>query len=128
MARLSTSLTDHFDLFGRKQAWARAPAARLPTAVPVPVQPPSDHGRFRDRVLGRAPGMTVGRLLFAGGATAASSSRSDSRSTTSSPIFGEAYGRCMQAVPRFIPAFGRRARVTVEARTTSSAEPPRLAR
>jgi methanethiol S-methyltransferase len=118
---LSTFLIDHFDLFGLKQTWARArdrahepPGFRQPFLYRL-VRHPLMTGFII--AFWAAPDMTVGRLLFALGATgyilvAVRLEEHDLRAH-----LGAAYERYMHTVPRFVPHPRGRGKARGEAQT-----------
>jgi methanethiol S-methyltransferase len=108
---LSTFLIDHFDLFGLKQAWDRA---RDRAHKPPGFRQPLVYQYIRHPIMTgfivafwSAPDMSVGRLLFAAGATGyiLVAVRLEERDLRT--YLGGTYERYMQRVPRFFPRIRR---------------------
>lgn len=103
----ATFLINHFDLFGRRQAWA---AFRGQQYLPVPFQTPSLYKLVRHPlyvgwilVFWSSPKMTIGHLLFAIATTAyiLIAIRFEERDLVA--IHGKAYDQYRQDVPMLVP-------------------------
>ena len=110
----STFITDHFDLFGLRQAYLHARGA---TDHPPPFTQRGLYGRIRHPLMAgfviifwAAPVMTAGHLLFAAAATSYIGVGITFEERDLRRDLGEPYRAYRRRVPALIPALGPRSR------------------